>query len=208
MLATRLLFSALIFVHPALARATPSDVEPVDVESAPPAKADKAPGSHFLVEGHAGFGVAGANGVALGGMLGAGGRVPSTPLRLYLVGELAQSTSEHQRTSEGTTEVVEYEAMDASLGLRGYVPVYGRLRFFTDALVGRTLITTSKDSELTRAHEWTNLFAVAAGLQLRVVDELSCGVRGRVGFADDSAGFSSPGTGQRWSLGATLTAHF
>jgi hypothetical protein len=208
MLATRLLLALILFgVCPAIARAAPGDLEPADGEN-PPAQRDKAPGSHFLLEGNAGFGIAGASGVTLGGVLGAGGRVPGTPLRLYLVGELVQSESERELTSAGTTELVQYEALDASLGLRGYVPVYGRLRFFADALVGRTLNTSSADSELARAREWTNLFALAAGLQLRIIDELSCGARGRVAFAEDSEGFSSAGTGQRWSMSATLTAHF
>src|SRR5687768_9189751 len=108
MLATRLLVSTLIFVGfgvcPGLARAAPPEVAPEEEESAPSAKADKAAGSHFLLEGSAGFSVAGANGITWGGMLGAGGRVPASPLRLYLVGELAQSSSERQRTSDGRTE--------------------------------------------------------------------------------------------------------
>ncbi len=215
MLRTRLLFSALIFfgVRPGLARAAPLDrapaapLAPANGESASLARADKA-GSHFLLEGSAGFGVAGASGVALSGMLGAGGRVPGSPLRLYLVGELAQSTSERARSSEGSAELVQYESLDVSLGLRGYVPVYGRLRFFADALLGRTLSTASEESELAHAQVWTNLFALAAGLQLRVIDELSCGVRTRVAFEGDGEGSSSVATVQRWSAGATLTAHF
>ena len=118
-------------------------------------------------------------------MLGAGGRVPGSPLRLYLVGELAQSTSERQRTSDGRTELVQYEAMDASLGLRGYVPVYGRLRFFADALVGRTLSTTPEDGEFARTSAWSSLFALAAGLTAACRRRAfgwrsrSCRVRGR-----------------------------
>jgi hypothetical protein len=180
----------------------------VEGESPPPATAEKAPGSHFLVEGNAGFGVAGGSGITLGGLIGAGGRVPSTALRLYLVGELVQSTSESEQTSEGGLKLVDSEVTDAGLGLRGYVPVYGRLRFFTDALLGRTLSTSSDDSELGRAREWSSLFALAAGLQLRVIDELSCGARGRVAFAADSEGVGSSSTHQRWSVAATLTAHF
>jgi hypothetical protein len=207
MLATRLVL-ALIFVGvgPGLARAAPPEVEPAEDDRTSPTKPDTAGGSHFLLEGSAGFGLAGASGFTWGGLLGAGGRVPGSPLRLYLVGELTESTSERQRTTAATTELVEYEAMDASLGLRGYVPVYGRLRFFSDALIGRTRSSTPGDAEFAAASTWTNLFALAAGLQLRVIDELSCGARGRVAFSgDDGLGGSA---GQRWSAAATLTAHF
>jgi len=194
---------ALVF-----ARGRGFEPAPAEGESASPTKPDKAPGSHFLLEGSAGFGLAGASGVTWGGMLGAGGRLPGSPLRLYFVGELAESTGERERTIGGTTELVQYEAMDASLGLRGYVPVYGRLRFFADALLGRTLSTTPADGEFARTSAWTTLFALAAGLQLRVVDEVSCGARGRVAFGGDGEGFSGSASDQRWSLGATLTAHF
>jgi hypothetical protein len=208
MLVVRMVFSALILVGlgPGLARAAPHELAPAEGDSPPPAKADNAKGSHFLVEGNAGFGVAGASGVTLGALFGAGGRVPSTPLRLYLVGELARSTSERPAESEARSELVQDEITDAGLGLRGYVPVYGRLRFFGDASLGRSLRTSSEDASLGRVREWTSLFALAAGLQLRVIDELSCGARGRVAFAED--GLVGSSTHQRWSMSATLTAHF
>ena len=210
MLVVRLVFSAFILVgvSPGLALAATPELEPAESDGPPPAAADKGSGSHFLVEGSAGFGVAGATGITWGGLFGAGGRVPSTPLRLYLVGELTQSTSERAQGTEQARELAQDDVTDASLGLRGYVPVYGRLRFFGDALLGRSLRTSSEDDELRRAREWTSLFALAAGLQLRVIDELSFGVRGRVAFAEDDQGLGSSSTHQRWSMGATLTAHF
>jgi hypothetical protein len=228
MLRLRLPFSGAIVIalSPALVQAAPNGTPSTELSSSAEAESPHedqgterertAKGSHFFLEAGVGFGFRETNGPVFSGMLGAGGRVPGSPLRLYLATELARTSGDVSAASSEGAYPLEVASTDMSLGFRGYVPVYARLRFFADALIGRSLTEVSPVSsgppqvDFRRsgaANDWSTVFTLAAGVQLRVIDELSCGARGRVTLGgDDRLGAGLQG--ERWSVGGVLAAHF
>jgi hypothetical protein len=163
----------------------------------------RAKGSHFLVEG--GLGMAASQGSeAMAYLLfGGGGKVFSTPVRLYAFGEAARITLAGARHTDGAASAV--VLTDLSLGVRAYMPVVGPLRVFADAAVGQSRSEASPASPGERAANMDGCGALSVGAQLRFLPELSVGGRVRHAFYD----FSLP----RGAHGVTatlvsLTGHF
>lgn len=174
-------------------------------------------GTHFIAEINGGGTLQRDGGFAVEGLFGAGGKVPLLPLRAYLIGELAYSTSYgggiQSHTPLEYTDARHYR--DLSVGLRLYLPVWAGLRLFADVQGGashQTVTLERVDFPLRTVSGWNPHFQVAAGLQYRLLHHLSVGVRARMAFTDtDVAGLYAAVGEQvplRTSLTAGITWHF
>ena len=207
---TLLVLAALVAL-PASAAA-----QEIPCEQGPCVKA-RPPGTHFIVELNGGGTVYDGGGFAMEGIVGVGGRLWKLPLRFYLVSEFAFNTS----TDAGTVASVplgyrdERAFRDLAVGLRIYVPVFTRMRIFSDIMGGGShqTVTLNRDELPTRvASGWSPLAHVAVGFQYRVLYHLSLGFRTKVVLtSDDLAGLhaavgnSAP---VRTTITGGLTWHF
>jgi len=184
--------------------------------TAAPASAKRA-GSHFLAELDGGALLTGNGGPALRVALGAGGKFKHFPARFYLLGQFAASSY----TATAPPELSRWSGSeegqfgDLALGPRMYLPIVGRLRLFVEGLIGATLASGSYFEQglaPLRAYEWLALAQVSAGLQWRVLYELSLGIR--AGFAFNQTGLTGVARVAgvrdltRPTLAAGLTWHF
>ena len=171
----------------------------------------KKPGTHFIAELHTGGAFDGETGVALGGVLGVGGKLRGLPLRFYLIGDVSYGllTSEGKISSTPLLYQESRSYTDLSLGLRTYVPIFRWVRLFVDITGGG-----SKSSYLLQRQGLTNIaldgwqgFAqFAGGLQLRLFHHLSLGLRSAFVLTDDPLANIRELTGQSSSLRSSFTA--
>lgn len=215
-------------------RATPParayEDEPRVVVSGPPAAPEQdddcadceperpRPGTHFIAEANGGTTGFGSGGPVFGGLLGAGGKLPRFPPRFYVIGELSQRwSSERGRLDGGIAYEDERQLTDLGVGLRIYLPVWGPVRVFGDAQLGRSYATASYRSDTaprsTRDAGWINMAQVSVGPQVRILHHVSVGARARYTINEELVLDSSDGParragGNRASFTGTLTAHF
>lgn len=134
------------------------------------------PGTHFLLEAYGGANFAQGIGSTVGLRGGVGGKVPGLPLRLYWLNEVSYSSSR----SAGGAFIDESDVLDAATGIRGYVPIWGPVRIFGDALVGGTYTSTTLQGPSlrpARAGNWYGSGLLGGGVQFRILPSLSLGVR-------------------------------
>jgi len=174
-------------------------------------------GTHFLVEINGGGSISGNVGLAVGGVVGIGGKLRGFPLRFYLVGEVAYASGAQDGMLPGASLDFREERTyrDLALGLRTYVPVFGPLSLFVDLMGGGSYVsaTLQQEGQSTLAsQDWSALGLLAAGVQVRLFHHLSVGIRGKVVLGDDGlsrmrevVGVASP---TRASVTAGLTWHF
>lgn len=175
------------------------------------------PGTHFIVELNGGGTLLRDGGFSVEGLIGAGGKVPFLPLRLYVISEFAYSTS-HGSGLVASMPLAyrdERDYRDIALGLRLYLPLFSGLRLFADVLGGashQAVVLEREELPVRRVTGWSPHAHVAAGLQYRLFYHLSLGVRAKVVLSDpDPAGlYAAVGTEApiRTSLTAGLTWHF
>lgn len=178
-----------------------------------PSEPKKQPGTFFIAEANLGATSSGRGGPVLGGLLGVGGKLSGFPPRFYLFGEVSHtSVSSSVSTSFGRTRQFR-DVTDLGVGLRVYVPVWGPVRLYGDALLGQSRIAFRLDDTEVGPYEqtgWANLVALGVGPQVRVMHHLSVGARARwittTDLSGDPVGSRSGGT--RTAFTANVTAHF
>ncbi|MBO6939187.1 MAG: hypothetical protein JJ863_29725 [Deltaproteobacteria bacterium] len=174
-------------------------------------------GHHFFAEASAGLMLTPGFGSSSHLLVGAGGRRPGGFLRFYAIGGLAHAsvTSSHQR--DGLRYEHSRHHLDVIAGLRIYVPVVGPVRLFTDFLGGGSHMWSSLEGGTFgeyRAQGWRPVFIWAAGLQVRVTQELSVGGRFALRSTSDPLEDlhehvgETQATGLMVDLGATVSWHF
>jgi hypothetical protein len=177
-----------------------------------PRVAAKDRGTHFLAELDGGALLSGSGGPAVRAVLGVGGKLEHTPARFYLIGQYALSTYAADDSHAGSERGV---FDDWALGPRVYLPLVASVRIFLEATFGATLASgtyTTAGLAPLQAREWLALAQLSAGLQWRVLYELSLGLRG--GLALQQTGLvgvaRSAGAHDllRPSIMAGLTWHF
>jgi hypothetical protein len=153
------------------------------------AAAEGRPGTHFLLEANGGEALAGGRGPYALGLFGWGGRPGGLPLRLYLVAEVAFSASSADGvTALGVPFTDDRQRGDLEVGLRAYLPIWGPVRVFGDLLVGERHLSATLDRRgwprLSEDH-WGGTAAAAAGVQVRVLHDLSVGARAHFALDDE-----------------------
>lgn len=167
-------------------------VQAVDDERPPEEPRDvRPPGTHFLLEANAGANFTGGAGPMGSLLFGAGGKLAGLPLRFYLIGELAYGHGQRELTQLelGGSGHEERSFFDAFIGLRTYLPIGGPLRLFFEAGGGFTRDSASiarPARQTLRGTRLTGLGVLGLGLQVRVLHQLSVGLRLRVRYADDA----------------------
>ena len=168
-------------------------------------------GTHFIAEINGGGTLQRDGGFAVEGLFGAGGKVPLLPLRAYVIGELAYSTSYgsgmQMHAPLGYTDTRHYR--DVSVGLRLYLPLWAGLRLLADVQGGgshQSVALERADFPVRAVSGWSPHFQVAAGLQYRLLHHLSVGVRARVAFTDTDLAGLYAAVGEKVPLRTSLTA--
>ncbi len=191
---------------------------------ASPALAD----NHFLLEAQGGLtsplGVDAHvdEGAAFGGTFGFGGRIKGFAPAYYLIGTLGRAGYDFTGPPSYGSAHVERDQIDWSLGGRIYLPVSERLRVLAQVGFGETYdkARVSRAGYRTLLLD-TEVFTVQTqvGLQYRLSDALSLGLKGELSFYPDSeelrlAGLSA-GLGDddeggygRAGIALTTTFHF
>jgi hypothetical protein len=156
-------------------------------EVSPPIKIRR-PGTTFIAEVNVGATLSGD--LAVGGLLGVGGKLKGFPPRFYLVGEFIHSTANQSGVLPGLplsySEQLRFE--DMALGLRIYFPIIRRVRLLLDVMGGATKVVGSLRRESLAPldlNSWRPLGLLATGLQVRWFYHLSLGLRARVVYTDD-----------------------
>jgi hypothetical protein len=155
--------------------------------------------------------------LAVGGLLGVGGKLKGFPPRFYLVGEFNHSTATQSGILPGLplsySEQLRYE--DMALGLRIYFPIIRRVRLLLDVMGGASQVAGSLRRESLApldVDSWRPLGLVATGLQVRWFYHLSVGLRARLVYTDDGTAvlreLRGGGEDVRISLTGGLTWHF
>jgi len=175
-------------------------------------------GTHFLAEINGGGALMGDGGLAIGGIVGVGGKLRGFPLRFYLVSEFAYSSASDSGHLPGVNLGVDQERSyrDIGMGLRIYVPVYGPLRLLLDAMGGASYAAGTFHREglaTLSAGDWRPLALTAAGVQFRLFHHLSIGARAKFIFTSDGmeelrAISGDAESGVRTTVTAGLTWHF
>ena len=174
-------------------------------------------GTHFIAEINGGGTLQRDGGFAVEGLFGAGGKVPLLPLRVYLIGELAYSTSYGagvlSHAPLAYNDARHYR--DIAFGLRLYLPLWAGLRLFADVQGGashQSVTLEREDLPVCAVSGWTPHLQVAAGAQYRLLHHLSVGARVRTAFTDTDLAGLYAAVGERvpyrTSLTAGLTWHF
>jgi hypothetical protein len=181
----------------------------------PPPIKIRRPGTTFIAEVNVGATLSGD--LAVGGLLGVGGKLKSFPPRFYLVGEFIHSTANQSGVLPGLplsyAERLRYE--DMALGLRVYFPIIRRVRLLLDVMGGASQVTGSLRRESLAPLDldcWRPLGLLATGVQVRWFYHLSIGVRARVVYTDDGTAalreLRGGGENVRASVTGGLTWHF
>ncbi len=182
-------------------RALPPVVLAEQAPEAPPPRlpprhdepAEAPPGTHVLVEGGGGVTATPGFGLSLGGVLGVGGKLVGFPLRFYGVAEVGYATASPAGELQSGASFGESRThFSLALGLRIFVPVFGPLRLFAEGLGGAALSQATLERHgggaALSASEWQPAATVGAGMQVRVLHELSLGLRLRWLITGDPLG--------------------
>jgi len=149
-------------------------------------------GTHGLIQIQGGFAASPADdmGLSLGYGLtaGYGGRVRGSLLRIYGVVTFDRSAFTGSGVDDATGRgwAAERSFNDLQAGLRVLLPVFWRLRWYVEALVGASLLTGSicrVGGAEGASHRWSGLLTAATGLEVRYADHFATGVRAEVRWA-------------------------
>lgn len=146
------------------------------------------PGTWGVLELNAGATVGGELGEAGGALFGVGGKPVGFPWRFYFIGEVGQAHVRDAGFVAGGAYATDRRYWNVAAGLRIYVPVWGPVRVLADAMLGGAYVDSSlqhRDLTPLETNDWYILGAVAAGIQLRVLHQLSIGVRAKLLLTDD-----------------------
>ena len=150
--------------------------------SPPPARQR---GTHRLLELSGGVTSLQDPQLAGGLIVGAGGRPAGTPLRVYFIAEMAYGKWLQPQGNRKPFDLRKHYSLNA--GLRVYLPLVFGLRVFADASAGASYLHNDlrHQGRTFRAAGYTPSAALAAGLQLRVIESLALGARAKWWFAED-----------------------
>ncbi|MEM9071564.1 MAG: hypothetical protein AAGE52_23860 [Myxococcota bacterium] len=153
-------------------------------QQTPPEELNEEPatpkGTYFLAELYAGLNFHEGLGGAGHLLVGAGGRRAGGFLRFYLVGGLGVTTVAQDFRLGGVLQArEERRALDLMIGLRIYAPVFGPFRIFVEALTGGAYVGSNllRSGDRWQGSDWSPLGHFAFGLQVRVLHQLSLGLR-------------------------------
>ena len=185
----------------------------VDCEEAEP---KQKPGTHLIVEGNLGATTLGSGGFTFGAVFGAGGKLGSFPPRFYFVAELGHTEVSTDTRALDFSFSQKRRYTDLGVGPRVYVPIYGPVRIFGDAIFGQTLASIEVDGPelgLVQHESVTRLAQLGVGVQVRVLHSLSVGVRAKWAWNPGPSLFvGNEPVGDagraRGGITATLTGHF
>jgi hypothetical protein len=170
-----------------------------------------------LAELDAGALLSGDGGPAVRGAFGAGAKFKHFPVRFYLLWAIGASAyvatpAPGASVWSGNEQGSFY---DVALGPRLYLPIIGPLRVFVEGLFGASRASGTYEAEgmpAVHAYEWLALAQLSAGLQWRVLYELSWGVRAGLAFTESGltgvARMAGAHDAARPSLMAGVTWHF
>ncbi len=152
-----------------------------------PEKAE-AKGTHFVLELNTGLGESayqqGPMGLAYGASFGFTWKMTGVPLRFALLGTIAGRNTNIAGAYDGLSFAHERDDLDVYVAQRLGIPIVGLLRFYGEAGIGQRI----RSEELRLGGDYgtlsstTNemLIVLAAGLQARLSENFSLGLRGEL----------------------------
>lgn len=155
--------------------------------AAAPEKAE-AKGTHFVLELNTGLGESayerGPIGLAYGASFGFTWKLSDVPLRFALLGTVAGRNASVTGSHEGLAFAHERDDLDVYVAQRIGIPIVGLLRFYGEAGIGQRI----RNEELKLGGEFGTLnstsnemlIVLAAGLQARLSENFSLGLRGEL----------------------------
>jgi hypothetical protein len=169
-----------------------------------------AEGTHFLLQANGGVTLTKTG--TFGALVGAGGRIGR--VRLYALFEASWATAGASGGGATGPWSATLFGADFAGGLRVLVPITDVVRVYVDVLGGGTVgsYSLSRDGRCARTTlDRSGLFDIAAGLDVRLVSELSLGIRGKVHVVDATPAWLSAqqvDLGRDADLTLGLTFHF
>lgn len=146
------------------------------------------PGTFGVLELNAGATLGSELGEAGGALFGVGGKPVGFPWRFYFIGEIGQAHVRDAGFEPGGQYATDRRYWNVAAGLRIYVPVWGPVRVFGDATLGGAYVSSSlarPDLTPLTSEDWYILGAVSAGVQVRVLHQLSFGLRAKLLLTND-----------------------
>lgn len=148
----------------------------------------EAKGTHFLLELNTGLGESayeqGDAGLAYGASFGFTWKITGVPLRFALLGTIASRNAEVSGTYNGLAYDSDRRDLDVYLAQRIGIPVWRMIRFYGEAGAGNRIRTQTLrlGNDLGSRSSATNelLIVLALGLQARLSENFSIGVRGEL----------------------------
>jgi hypothetical protein len=180
----------------------------------------RAEGTYFLVELNTGVGesayTTGNVGLNYGLSIGTSFKFKALPLRFYVLASLIGRNASTAGSHEGVPFVAERIDLDLYGAFRTVLPIWSMLRIYAEFGAGNRFIFNSirRGEELgtVGARDYALLFVIALGLQARLSDHFSVGLRGELtplGKADLASYVADVApTQNRLSAFAQLGIHF
>jgi hypothetical protein len=148
----------------------------------------EAKGTHFLLELNTGLGESayeqGAVGLAYGASFGFTWKITGVPLRFALLGTIASRNAEVSGSYSGIEYASDRRDLDVYVAQRIGIPIVGMLRFYGEAGLGNRIRTQTlrRGGDLPSLNAASNelLVVLAAGLQARLTENFSIGLRGEL----------------------------
>lgn len=172
-------------------------------------------GTYGIAELEGGALLSGNGGPALRAALGAGAKWKRWPARFYIVGQFGASSYSADDPAMRGSAAEEGAFYDLTLGPRVYLPIVGALRLFVEGQFGASLASASHfeyGRSTAYAREWLWLVQVCAGLQWRLLYELSIGARVSLAFNGSGlpgvARYAGAHSAARPALTGGVTWHF
>ncbi len=146
-----------------------------------PEAAPSPPGTHFLAELYGGVTLYQGMGGAGHLVIGAGGKRSGGFFRFYLLGGLGYTSVAQTGNLAGAIDLREQRhSLDLLVGLRVYAPVYdGSIRLFVEVLTGSSRVWAGleRGGERWDGSDWSPLGVFGFGVQVRILRQLSVGLR-------------------------------
>jgi len=162
-------------------------------------------GTHFLVQLHGGFAIPPTGGSDLsltwGFLAGYGGRWGSSHLRFYgLFGfDRASFTDDGVHQPTGRAWSAERSNNDFQVGLRLLLPVWWRLRWYAEVLIGASYLQGELQWGTTyplQSDQWSGLLTVTTGFEVRYHQNFATGIRGEMRWLMNDSDPLPPVVGQ------------
>jgi hypothetical protein len=148
----------------------------------------EAKGTHFLLELNTGLGESayeqGEVGLAYGASFGFTWKITGIPLRFALLGTIASRNAEIAGSYNGISFASDRRDLDVYLAQRIGIPIWRMIRFYGEAGVGNRIRTQTlklgADLGTSSTADNELLVVLAVGLQARLSENFSIGVRGEL----------------------------